>query len=357
MTDKQHDAIAKWERRWLAASGLMSLVFMILIAYSLSVEGSHIAQASGRTQPELLLQSGSFANPKVTELSDGHFQVTGVAQMFSFMPSEIRVPEDVRVQFFLTSRDVLHGFQVEKTTINVELIPGEVSYFDYEFDTPGEYRLTCNEYCGISHQNMVGKVVVLSTEDYKAEKAAQSVPATVSVNQSITETTGITESTSTSIVENTDTQNQPQATEQSTTTVTQVESPPTSTMLVDESAYATNCMACHQANGAGLPSAFPPLSGHAAKLYEADSDYLINVILYGLQGQVIANGEKYNGVMPAWQHLSDEQTAGILNYILSSWDNASIDFEAYTASDIASQRNLGLQAKDLQALRKSLVID
>ena len=66
-------------------------------------------------------------------------------------------------------------------------------------------------------------------------------------------------------------------------------------MLIDEPAYATNCMACHQANGAGLPSAFPPLSGHAAKLYEADSDYLIKVILYGLQGQLSANGEKYNG--------------------------------------------------------------
>ena len=47
-----------------------------------------------------------------------------------------------------------------------------------------------------------------------------------------------------------------------------------------------NCTACHQANGQGVPSAFPPQAGHAPTLYNAEGGrkYMINTVLYGLQG-------------------------------------------------------------------------
>ena len=329
MTDKQHDAIAKWERRWLAGSGLMSLVFMGFIAYSLVVEGSHIAQTSSRADPQVLLSTDSFANPQVVQLSEDEFQATVVGQMFSFFPGDIRVPVGANVKFFLTARDVLHGFQVENTSINVELIPGEVSYLEYTFDKPGEYRVTCNEYCGISHQNMIGKVTVLSREDYAAENAPIAAVDGVEASSS--------EDGESSGEAPANTANDGEA-----------------SILVNKAAYDANCMACHQATGAGVPSAFPPLNGHAVDLYRADRDYLAEVILYGVQGQITANGSKYNGMMPAWQHLSDEHIAGILNYILSSWDNADSDFTAYTLEDIAALRGQGLQAIDIYQQRKAL---
>lgn len=82
--------------------------------------------------------------------------------------------------------------------------------------------------------------------------------------------------------------------------------------------FTQNCAACHQANGQGVPNAFPPL---------AKSDYLmsdkkraIRVVLKGLQGDVVVNGAKYNGVMPML-NLSDEDAANVLTYIRNSWGN------------------------------------
>ena len=51
-------------------------------------------------------------------------------------------------------------------------------------------------------------------------------------------------------------------------------------------------------------------------------DYLARLVLYGLQGQITANGKTFNGAMPAWgETLDDAQLAGALDYVLHSWNN------------------------------------
>jgi cytochrome c oxidase subunit 2 len=46
------------------------------------------------------------------------------------------------------------------TRVNMMLIPGQVSQYEYRFDKPGEYLLICHEYCGRLHHTMSAKVVV-----------------------------------------------------------------------------------------------------------------------------------------------------------------------------------------------------
>jgi cytochrome c oxidase subunit II len=60
----------------------------------------------------------------------------------------------------VTSADVLHGFLIERTNINLMALPGQVSKTTARFDMPGEYRFFCHEYCGLGHQTMWGKVIV-----------------------------------------------------------------------------------------------------------------------------------------------------------------------------------------------------
>ena len=307
MRHAQHKAIARWERRWLAVSGLMSLTFVILIAISLALEGTHIAQRVGRTTPDLLTSHALFASPRVTSLGSNRFQVAQVAQTYVFTPNEIVLPVGAEVEFYLTSRDVIHGYQIRNTTINAEVIPGEVSWMRYTFDRPGEFDIICNQYCGISHQNMIGKIVVLPAAQYAQEHAGRVVTA---------------------------------------------EGPD----ALGQTAYNANCASCHQADGAGLAGVFPPLIGHTVTLFETDRDYLINMVLYGLQGPIEVNGANYNGVMPAWAQLSDEQIAAILNYTLTSWGNEDLvgDFIPYEAEEVAALRGQGLSAADILALRQSL---
>ncbi len=86
-----------------------------------------------------------------------------------------------------------------------------------------------------------------------------------------------------------------------------------------ESVYQTVCLACHQADGKGLPGAFPPLAGSDYLL--GDKDRAVGVVVRGLEGEVVVNGVKYNSVMPAMTQLSDQEIADALTYAMNSWGN------------------------------------
>lgn len=127
-----------------------------------------------------------------------------------------------------------------------------------------------------------------------------------------------------------------------------------------ETLFQSNCAACHQANGQGVPGAFPPLAGHVPELLatEEGRTYLIHVVLYGLQGEIQVAGQTYNGVMPAWSQFTDEQLAAVLDFVATSWDNEAAlpeGFAPFTAEEIAAQRDLGLTADQVHEERSGVV--
>lgn len=86
--------------------------------------------------------------------------------------------------------------------------------------------------------------------------------------------------------------------------------------------YKTNCAACHQVDGLGIPHAFPPLA--KSDFLNKDKIRAIKTVTGGLQGRVVVNAQEFNGVMPAWS-LSDEEIANVLTYIYSMWGNSGKD--------------------------------
>ena len=100
--------------------------------------------------------------------------------------------------------------------------------------------------------------------------------------------------------------------------------------------YVANCAACHQANGEGLPGAFPPLKGDAV-VANSDATEHIRVVLFGLQGKTI-NGIKYGSPMPPWTQLSDPDIAAIIDYERTAWGNQG---KPITASETAAIRAKG----------------
>lgn len=127
-------------------------------------------------------------------------------------------------------------------------------------------------------------------------------------------------------------------------------------MTAGESVFTANCVSCHQANGQGIAGAFPNLANHVPSLYNADRSYLINVLLYGLQGQIQVDGQSYNGVMTAWAQLSDQEIADVLNYTSTAWGNnqALQNFEPYAPEEIAAERDKGLSSSDVYSQRPNL---
>lgn len=99
-----------------------------------------------------------------------------------------------------------------------------------------------------------------------------------------------------------------------------------------ENVFTANCMACHQANGQGVPAAFPPLAG--SDFLNADKTRAVKAVLHGLTGEVTVNGQKFNSVMPALA-LNDEDVANVLTYVYSSWNNNGTEV---TPKDVADVR-------------------
>ncbi|MBV9719997.1 MAG: cytochrome c [Candidatus Eremiobacteraeota bacterium] len=84
--------------------------------------------------------------------------------------------------------------------------------------------------------------------------------------------------------------------------------------------YAANCSSCHQANGEGVPGAFPPLAGNST--VTGNPAAVITIVSDGLEGRLVVDGQAYSGIMPRWKGLlSDEQLASVISYIRSAWRN------------------------------------
>lgn len=101
-----------------------------------------------------------------------------------------------------------------------------------------------------------------------------------------------------------------------------------------EEVYKTVCMACHQADGKGLTGAFPPLAG--SDYLMADKGRAIKQVINGSDGEIIVNGETFNGVMPPQgEALNDQQIADVLNYVYHSWGNEG---ETVTPEEVTAAR-------------------
>jgi nitrite reductase (NO-forming)/hydroxylamine reductase len=97
--------------------------------------------------------------------------------------------------------------------------------------------------------------------------------------------------------------------------------------------FQAACMACHQADGKGLPNAFPPLAG--SDYLAADKQRAIRNVMNGLTGPVTVNGQTFNSVMPPMGQLSDAEIAAALTYAMNSWGNA---LGTVSVADVAAVR-------------------
>jgi len=157
----------RYERAFLIACAVVLVVFLCALGYSALAMGVHLPShnamihyTAGEKIRKVLRTTPPFDHPGLLEVSPGKFQVVMVAQTWSFTPDEIEVPAGADVSFIATSSDVIHGFFIVGTRVNMMLIPGQISQFDYRFNKPGEYLLICHEYCGRLHHTMSAKVVV-----------------------------------------------------------------------------------------------------------------------------------------------------------------------------------------------------
>ena len=100
--------------------------------------------------------------------------------------------------------------------------------------------------------------------------------------------------------------------------------------------FDANCAFCHQGGGVGVPGQFPRLAGRAGAIAAkpAGKAFLPNVVLNGISGRIMVDGEQLLGIMPALDTLSDDDIAAVLTYV-TGLDHKPV---AYTAAEIKAAR-------------------
>ena len=162
------DAAARVERRW----GVVSMCIIAVLVFLATFAGVHQAvMPQARVEiadPRTLHISGEFIESNLGSAvePDGSVTVRLVGQQYSFTPQCIVVPTDTPITFRTTSADVVHGFLIQNTNVNVMLVPGYVTTMGARFAKPGEHAMPCHEFCGMGHEAMWARVRVLDKPEF-----------------------------------------------------------------------------------------------------------------------------------------------------------------------------------------------
>jgi cytochrome c oxidase subunit 2 len=144
--------IEKTEKRIIVATMALMGLFVFSLLYAKDKYDSDV--------PECLPYDKAYLEPKVNKLDSLTYEVFFVASMWQFQPAEVFVPVGSEVDLYLTSRDVVHGFNISNKNINMMAVYGALNKTTVKFDKPGVYDIVCHEYCGVGHQNMRAQVIV-----------------------------------------------------------------------------------------------------------------------------------------------------------------------------------------------------
>ncbi len=190
------------------------------------------------------------------------------------------VPVNTKVRILTTANDVIHAWAVPAFAVKQDAIPGFIRDTWFKADTEGMYVGQCSELCGKDHGYMPINVKVVSAAEYTAWVAEQKKKA----------------------ASNVDDPNKVWTLEES--------------MVRGEKVYTNACASCHQANGKGVPGAFPALDGSKIAKAAANKGKHIDIVLHGKAGTAMG---AFGG------QLSDTEIATVVTYERNAWGNKTGD--------------------------------
>lgn len=188
------------------------------------------------------------------------------------------LPINTKIRFLLTANDVIHSWWVPDLAVKKDTIPGFINEAWTVIEEPGIYRGQCTELCGKGHGYMPIVVKAVSKDEYATwlqEQKAQAASANEVKEMSYDEL-----------------------------------------YALGEKVYNTNCLACHQATGLGMPPVFPALKGsELATKKDRINDHI----------NVVANGKAGTAMAAYKDQLTVAEMAAVVTYERNAWDNNTGD--------------------------------
>ncbi|MFN1512536.1 cytochrome c oxidase subunit II [Vibrio owensii] len=199
------------------------------------------------------------------------------------------LPINRKVRFLMTSDDVIHSWWVPDFAVKKDTIPGFINEAWTKIDEPGVYRGQCAELCGRAHGFMPVVVHAMAEDDFDqwmADKKQEIALQKVAAQEALTQDLSMED-----------------------------------LMGQGESIYTARCAVCHQANGEGIPGAFPAIKGSEI----AKGPVMAHI-------DVLVNGRAGTAMQAFANQLSDQEIAAVITYQRNAWGNDTGD--TVQASDV-----------------------
>jgi cytochrome c oxidase subunit 2 len=199
------------------------------------------------------------------------------------------LPINRKVRFLMTSDDVIHSWWVPDFAVKKDTIPGFINEAWTRIDKPGVYRGQCAELCGRAHGFMPIVVHAMEENEYdewlsakkaELEQAKQEAAASLTASLSMDEL-----------------------------------------MAIGEKVYVDRCAVCHQASGAGIPGAFPAITGSSVATGSVDGHI-----------DIVVNGRAGTAMQAFANQLTEKEIAAVVTYQRNSLGNSVGDM--VQASDV-----------------------
>ena len=157
--------VDSYERTWMIVSAVLLVLFATAVSVAAFGMGIQVPAPYQRVDPRIVATdpNSPWSNPGLREITPGKYDAYVLARAipsWEYLPKEMSVPVGSKVTFYVTSPDVQHGFKIQDTNANFQVVPGQVSTLSITFDKPGTYNYICTEYCGSGHGIMYGSITV-----------------------------------------------------------------------------------------------------------------------------------------------------------------------------------------------------
>jgi cytochrome c oxidase subunit II len=152
--------VHRLEKIWLWLGGITLTAFFVTVALNAFAMGATPPSDLKTIDPKKVDQTPPFDKPGLHKIGPNEYDADMTAFVFGFAPNTLEIPKGATVHFHVTSKDVVHGFEIPETDVNMMVEPGYVNTITHTFDKPGKYLILCNEYCGAGHHMMMGTINV-----------------------------------------------------------------------------------------------------------------------------------------------------------------------------------------------------
>ena len=159
--------VNKQERLWVTVAFIWCIFMFVAMVGWYFVGATNVPTETTRTTPAQFMettqlfieqhQTGEENGIPVVSPPPGDIYMLGKQWQWSPI-LELKQGETYRLH--LSSVDIQHGWSLQPLNLNFQILPGQDYILTFTPTTSGDFRLLCNEYCGIGHHLMTGKIVV-----------------------------------------------------------------------------------------------------------------------------------------------------------------------------------------------------